>query len=133
MNKNINYQNPPLKTNDKYGGREFSLLEINNIQNLVKQSPALNRAALSRLVCEHLKWLKPDGGLKEMRCRVAMIEMDKVGLIKLPAPRNKSPAQVKKAIVYTGRTNPQAEIIKPVHELGNITLCAVQDRKQASL
>lgn len=133
MNKNINYQNLPPKINNRYGGREFSLLEIKNIKNLVTQSPALNRAALSRLVCEHLNWRKPDGGLKEMRCRVAMIEMDKVGLIKLPTPLNKSPAQVKKAIVYTDRTKPQAEIVKPVHKLGNITLSVVQGRKQASL
>ncbi len=117
----------------RYGSREFTSIEIDMIRSLVKESPALTRAALSRIVCERLNWLKVDGGLKEMRCRVAMIEMDKEGLIRLPPPRNKSPAMVKKKITYTSKTASEDDIVLPLHALGEITLHPVLDRNTARL
>jgi hypothetical protein len=44
------------------------------------------RADLSRLACRALHWLRHDGGLKEMSCRVAMLRMQEDGLIQLPPP-----------------------------------------------
>jgi hypothetical protein len=35
-----------------------------------------------------LDWRKPDGGLKEMSCRVALLRMHEDGLLPLPPPRN---------------------------------------------
>jgi hypothetical protein len=43
----------------------------------------LTRAHLSRLVCEALDWRKPDGGMKDMRCRVVMLRMHEQGIIAL--------------------------------------------------
>ena len=48
----------------------------------------MKRTPLSKLVCQHLNWYKIDGGLKEMRCRTVMLQMQKDGLIKLPPPQN---------------------------------------------
>jgi hypothetical protein len=39
------------------------------------------------MFCRKTGWYKPDGGLKEMSCRVAMLRLQKRGLIRLPAPK----------------------------------------------
>jgi hypothetical protein len=70
----------------RFCGRDFSTLELETIQQLIVDNPKANRSRLSRLVCQEFNWLKPDGLLKEMSCRVAMIRMQDKGLIKLPLP-----------------------------------------------
>jgi hypothetical protein len=37
-----------------------------------------------------LKWLRPNGQLKEMSCRVALLRLEDRGLIRLPPPRKRS-------------------------------------------
>lgn len=69
----------------RYCGREFTASQIDWIRRH-SASSGLNRAQLSRLVCRRLGWYKPDGGLKEMSCRVAMLRMQDDGLLALPAP-----------------------------------------------
>jgi hypothetical protein len=56
------------------------------IRRLLVSEPQLNRAQLSRRVCSELHWLRPDGRPKEMSCRVAMLRMERDGLITLPRP-----------------------------------------------
>ena len=119
-------------TKTRYRGRDFTAEEITDIQKLVKDSPTLNRAALSRKVCERLSWRKSNGGLKDMSARVAMLQMHEAGIIELPAPRNKPPAMVKRKIIHSARTDSQPVIQKPVHELGRIELIPVLNRQLAS-
>ncbi len=71
----------------RYCGRDFTDAEIETIRQQIAQSPTLTRADLSRLTCRQLGWFKPDGGLKEMSCRVAMLRMQDDGVMQLPAPR----------------------------------------------
>jgi hypothetical protein len=61
------------------------------IRQLLADQPQLNRAGLSRAVCQSLGWRKPNGQLKEMSCRVAMLRMAEDGLIALPPPRRAKP------------------------------------------
>ena len=68
----------------RYRGREFSEAEMTAIRQMMAENPCMNRVGLSRAVCEKFNWRKPDGGLKEMACRVAMLAMERDGLIKLP-------------------------------------------------
>ena len=51
---------------------------------IIKEKPEFNRMRLSKEVCRMLHWLKPDGNLKDMSCRVAMLRMHRDGLIELP-------------------------------------------------
>lgn len=74
----------------RYCGREFTRAEIEEIRLLIGSSPQLHRLQLSRVVCEKFGWVRPDGRLKDMSCRVAMIRMDRDGLIRLPAPLGKN-------------------------------------------
>jgi hypothetical protein len=79
--------NPALPdTPVRYCARSFSVPEIKRIRALIDSQPPLNRAALSRRVCQELAWLKPDGRSKQMSCRVAMLRMERDGLIRLPPP-----------------------------------------------
>ena len=74
----------------RYCGRDFTEAEIELIRELLK-TPQMNRARLSREVCEHLRWRRENGGLKDMSCRVALLRMQTDGLISLPPPRNPKP------------------------------------------
>jgi hypothetical protein len=71
----------------RYSGRDFTDEEIQWIKDTIDQNPQLNRCNLSRLFCERFNWRKPDGGLKDMRCRVVHLQMEKDGLIELPKAR----------------------------------------------
>ncbi|MBP7625414.1 MAG: DUF4338 domain-containing protein [Xanthomonadales bacterium] len=74
----------------RYCGRHFEPAEIELIGELLK-TPQINRARLSRAVCERLNWRRDNGGLKDMSCRVALLRMQADGLIALPPPRNAKP------------------------------------------
>ncbi len=74
----------------RYCGRHFEQIEIELIRALLT-TPQINRARLSREVCETLGWRRDNGGLKDMSCRVALLRMQADGLISLPPPRNAKP------------------------------------------
>ena len=67
-----------------YCGRPFSAAEIDRIRELTATEP--HRQAIARAVCVEFAWLKPDGGLKVMSCKVALLRMEREGLITLPPP-----------------------------------------------
>lgn len=104
-----------------YCGREFSPADIQTIRDLIAQEPALRRSPLSRRLCELLGWYKPNGELKDMTCRVALLRMHEQGLITLPASRNKV-ARRRPDFPATPASDAQARLLQPVHELGPLTL-----------
>lgn len=117
----------------RYCGRDFSNSEIEGIRALISENPEFNRAQLSRHVCEILIWQRPDGRLKDMSCRVAMLRMQDDGLILLPAPRNGN----NNGKPYTRRTQ-QAEP-KPLFQasspkaLRDLNLNLVSSRNESHL
>ena len=58
-----------------YCAREFGADDIQTIRDLIAQDPKLNRAQLSRKLCQLWAWTKPNGELKDMTCRVALLRM----------------------------------------------------------
>jgi hypothetical protein len=74
----------------RYCGRDWTPKELEQIRSLIKCNPKFNRMRLSKEVCRMLQWLKPDGKVKDMSCRVAMLRMHKDGLIVLPPPTHPS-------------------------------------------
>jgi hypothetical protein len=106
----------------RYCGREFTLSEFEAIRRLIVEHPRASRAALSRLLCEQLGWRRPDGRLKDMSCRVAMLRMQQDGLLGLPPPRNGN----NNGRPYRRRT-PQAEpdlfpVLAPAEALADLHL-----------
>ncbi len=71
----------------RYYGRDFTADEMALLRALIAGPPPLNRHALSREFCRRIRWLKPDGGLKDMMARVTMLAMHSDGLIVLPPPK----------------------------------------------
>ena len=104
-----------------YCAREFSAQDIQTIKDLMEQNPKLKRAALSRKLCELFAWVKPNGEIKEMTCRVALLRMQADGLITLPPSQLLKPRR-KPHFPPTALSDPQASVQQPVHELGPLTL-----------
>ena len=116
----------------RYCGRDFTEADLQRIRQLIAEKPQKNRAQLSRAVCQHLGWFKPDGGLKEMSCRVAMLRMHRDGLIDLPEPRNgNGNGQPYRRI--TRATDPGLPIDLPVGQLADLCLEVVADRRTSHL
>ena len=75
----------------RYCGRDFTVSEIDRIRALIATIPPPSRYRLSQDVCAAFAWYRPDGGLKDMSCRVALLKMEKDGLITLPRARCAKP------------------------------------------
>lgn len=80
----------------RYCGRDFTKEEIAWIRKIIADQPELSRKDLSILYCRISNWLKPDGGTKDMSCRVAMLRMEKDGHFTLPPPKTKHTPPYKK-------------------------------------
>ena len=73
----------------RYYGRDFTAGEMALLRALIAGPPPLNRHMLSKEFCRRIGWFKPDGGLKDMMARVAMLAMHRDALIALPAPQGR--------------------------------------------
>ena len=96
-------------------GRHFNESDLDWIREQVTSRTDLNRAQLSRLFCHHVDWRKPDGGLKEMSCRVALLRLERSGLIPLPAPTK--PAPIAGKIKRTRKGDPHPPVEFPAGEV----------------
>jgi len=116
----------------RYCGRDFSPAEMATIQAIIAADPERSRYGISKLVCEQLGWRKPNGGLKDMSCRVAMLRMQDDGLIVLPPPKQDHPNN----IPFTGRspdTQPGLPIDGEVSELTDLRLEIVEGKRSSRL
>ena len=104
-----------------YCGRNFSVADIQTIKDLMAHHPKLQRAALSRQLCELFGWFKPNGGLKDMTCRVAMLRMQADGLITLPPSRALN-VRRRPDFPATPASDAQSALLAPVHEIDALTL-----------
>ncbi len=86
----------------RYYGRDFTTAEMTLLRELIATEPT--RAAIARAFCRRTGWLKPDGGLKTMMAKVAMLAMHRDGIIELPPPSRVPP--VPKPITFEPDTEP---------------------------
>jgi len=121
---------PERSRRERYCGRDFSEAELTLIRTLIAEDPRRTRAELSRLACQAMHWFKPDGGLKDMSCRVAMLRMQEDGLIQLPPPTRQRPET---RIRISVETDPQTPIQAPVHALPGLQLRLVGTRADSCL
>lgn len=111
----------------KVCGQEFTEEVINKIQETVRSEPEISRRALSLRVCKWLDWKAPNGKLKEMSCRVALLKLQRRGIIDLPEPA---------VVVPFGSTKKVEELFEheisqiccDLHELGGVELVKVESR-----
>lgn len=115
----------------RYCGRAFTASDIELIRALIATSPPLNRARLSREMCERLNWRRADGRLKEMSARVAMLRMQADGLITLPPPRNAKPATYRAYPEIEGAVLEPASV--PVVDLARLSVDLVGAKRDSLL
>ena len=104
-----------------YCARYFSSDEVLTIQRLIAHTPGLKRTALSRMICELLDWRKPNGKLKDMTCRVALLRMQADGLIRLPPSQIPKPRR-RPQFLASAATDAQPPLFEPVHALPPLRL-----------
>lgn len=90
----------------RYSGRDFCDEDIEWIRSRIQAHPHLKRTPLSREICERLNWRKPGGGLKEMRCRAVLLEMERDGVLELPRSQIQQ-RRKRRSIELTSRTDPK--------------------------
>jgi hypothetical protein len=116
----------------RYCGREFSGAELAHIRGLLEIRPALGRVALSRRLCQDLGWLNALGQPKEMSARVALLRMEKDGLIHLPAPRTRN-GRGRRRFVLTVASDPRPPVQGPVRALEPLRFQRVNGGKLSGL
>jgi len=116
----------------RYCARAFTGKELELIRGLIASEPRPNRAQLSRMVCEALGWVRLDGRLKDMSCRVAMLRMERDGLIELPPPQKRNGNGAVRPRL-TAASAPQPPVTASAGHLGKLQLLAVTTPQQSSL
>lgn len=104
------------ESGQRYCGREFSAADLAHIRQLLQLQPALGRVALSRRVCQDLGWLNALGQPKEMSARVALLRMEKDGLIGLPAPLSQN-GRGQRRFQLTAASDPREPVPAPLRAL----------------
>ncbi len=105
----------------RYCGRLFTIKEMDRIRQLITSDRKLNRVQLSRIVCDEFGWLRPDGRLKDMSCRVAMLRMERDGLIRLPPPQTGNGNRSARVSISSA-SDPQFPICMGAGDLGPLRL-----------
>ena len=116
----------------RFCGRIFTSAEIAQIRQLIAVHPDMNRAGLSRAVCDELGWMKRDGGRKDMSCRVAMLRMYRAGLITLPPPAKRNGNRSRRPRL-TSASDPEFPVSVPAGALGELELRLVESSRDSSL
>lgn len=114
-------------------GRIFSDADLEIIREIT-QRERINRNQISREVCRVLNWFKPDGKLKEMSCRVALLRLHRLGILELPPPlRPNSNGSRHRSMEFTSASDPGIPITEPLSVLGAIQLVRVTKPKPSRL
>jgi len=120
-----------MESHKRYSGRLFGPQEVERVREIIRTHPEASRQQLSYRVCEAFDWRKPDGSLKDMSCRVALLRMHREGLIELPAPRRKV-TPCRSFARRTAQAEPGPLLEAAVHELADLRL-EVVDRSTSAL
>jgi hypothetical protein len=116
----------------RYCGRDFSAADLAHIQELLGRQPAFNRAQLSRRVCQDLGWLNGCGQPKAMSCRVALLRMQKEGLLQLPKPLKKN-GNGRTVPLLTSASAARAPVLESVAALEPLHFQTVRSRADSRL
>lgn len=116
----------------RYCGREFSPAELDHIRELLELRPVLGRVALSRRISQDLGWLNVLGQPKEMSCRVALLRMEKDGLIGLPPPLRKK-GREQRRFELSAASDPREPVQASVRALEPLVFQRVEKGSLSSL
>ena len=110
-------------------GRVFPHAILERINAVVRDQPDVSRADLARQVCDWLDWRAANGEKKTVNCRVALLRLERRGLIRLPPPR--------RTVRFGGSSFAQTQLNVPsklagtVKELRGLKLVLVSSKDRA--
>ena len=107
----------------KQHNQQFSQELIDRINETIKTEPNISRRELSRRVCEWMNWRAPNGKLKEMSCRKALLDLNKRKIIHLPESAPFPTAKAERARFSQGIQTPSIKC--SLSELGAIDIMLV--------
>lgn len=113
-------------------GHQMSSDDLNLLKRIVEQHQKSIRITISKELCKVFKWYQPNGKLKEMSCRVALLKLHRQGFIKLPEPTCKN-GNGKNCIKHTLEGNPGKIINQPLKALLPIEISLVNNSPQSQL
>ncbi len=105
----------------RYCGRDFTGPQLQKIRQIIASDDRPNRVTISRRVCDAFGWYKQDGGLKEMSCRVALLRMERDGLIRLPPPQKGNGNRTARVRI-SNASDPKSEVCVGAGALGPLKL-----------
>lgn len=117
----------------RYCGRLFHDEEIEWIRQLIATEESLGRTALSQRICDELGWLAPGGRRKEMSCRVALLRMERDGLISLPPRQSQNGMGRIRPVPITSASDPGRPISDPVGLLPGLVFEVVESGRDSRL
>ena len=112
-------------TNKRYSGRVFDAAALEQVRDILRAQAGASRQQLSYRACEALDWRKPDGSLKDMSARVALLGLYRDGLIELPPPRRRFEPQ-RSCARRTPQGEPGLTLDAPLSALGPVRLALVE-------
>jgi hypothetical protein len=105
--------------------QQFTPEILAHIQALSDANPGWSRRKLSLHVCEWLEWRSPNGKLKDMSCRVALLELERAGLLYLPPAGRTPPKRTPRSSVPLAGFQQEPAIQCSLSELGDMTLVLI--------
>jgi hypothetical protein len=102
------------------------------IRQLISDHPKALRTEISRKACLAWSWIKPDGGLKVMSCKVLMLKLHRAGFINLPDSQSAS-GNTSRSVDFTPAGEPQDLIELSAGALQPIQLERVSTKQQSYL
>lgn len=112
-------------------GQYFSTEVLDRISDVLMSEPSISRRELSRRVCDWLDWRSAGGKRQELRCRMALKELDRRGVIEMPISD--------RTYGFDKRRNSSRRVIQDVAEvecrlkdLGHIEVIPVSSRYSKS-
>ncbi len=114
-------------------GRRFSRKQIAQIQQTVKTFQRLSRRELAHTICEHYDWFTPNGSNRVHTCLATLEEIEKLGIITLPAKDESKKRGSPKKIIFTEVTNQQLAIDGSLDKLMPLSIQVVTEKDDAKL
>jgi hypothetical protein len=112
-------------------GRAFGAGQLERIREQVGQAQPRSRAEVARRVCVVLDWRSPGGGYALMSARVALLRLQRLGLVELPPPRSRRNNENRRLGRACAAGPPPAEVLGRVEQLGGLRLQPVGGRAEA--
>jgi len=113
-------------------GRTFTADDLERVRAIIAAPDRPNRAEISRRLCRQLGWLRADGRLKDMSCRVALLRMHRGGLIRLPPPERGN-GNGHRGKTVSRRSDPELPFDRSAGQVQGLALHPVTEKSESAL